>query len=285
MAKETVNPGRMNPSKMTPSNSAPVAESELHKELESIRDRDPLQEGMLSFVEFLEANKALVAGLIAIAILGAVGYVGWGVLETRREKSAQEALYAVEKPFTEKREKFEQAKFASLNGGKLDELVKAGTAVVATGDLTKDYGTLLDGLEDFAKAHPGTMAGVQAALMASETRIQYKQAEQSIPALEATVKATKASTLVGGLARMGAGNAQAAAGKCDQALKSWEEVLSAKDVSFLHSEAALRSGLCLEKAGDKAKAIEMYRKASSESDKSSSAQTARTLLRALELGT
>ncbi len=265
--------------------NAPVAETELHKELGAIRDRDALQQGMLNFVEFLEANKGIVVALIAALFLGAVGYVGWGMMGERRERSAQEAFYVVEKPFTDKREKFEQAKFAGMQGGKVDELIKSGAAVRASGDLLKDFGPMVDNLEAFAKSHQGTTAGVQAALMAAETRIQYKQAEQSFPALEASVKATKAGTLVGGLARIAAGNAQAASGKCDQALKFWEEVLAAKDIPFLHSEAALRAGLCLEKSGDKTKAIEMYRKASSDSEKSTSAQTARTLLRALELGT
>lgn len=254
-------------------------------ELQSIRERDFLQEAMLGFVEFLEKNKTMVAGLIAIAVVAGIGFVGWQMLGERREKSAQEAFYMVEKDYSAKREKYDQAKYAALSGGKVDEMVKAGTAAIASGDLAKDYGTTVDGLENFAKDHKGTTASVQAALLAAETRLQYKQPDQALSTLETSVKATKANSLIGALARMAAGNAQAASGKCDQALKSWEEVLGAKDLSFLHSEAALRAGLCLEKSGDKPKAIEMYRKASSESEKSTSAQTARSLLRALELGT
>ena len=285
MAKDTKKPGVTPTNKTAPATTNTSAETELHKELESIRNRDVLQEGMLSFVEFLEQNKMLVSGLVVIALLAGVGVVGWDFINERREKSAQEAFYTVEKPFSDKRDKYDQAKYAALGGGKLDELVKAGTAVVASGDLTKDFGTLVDDLESFATKNASTTAGVQAALMAAETRIQYKQPEKALSALETSVKATKANSLIGALARMATGNALATAGKCDQALKSWEEVIAAKDLSFLHGEAALRAGLCLEKAGDKPKAIEMYRKASSESEKSSSAQTARTLLRALELGT
>lgn len=290
MAKDTKKPGAQNSTNRTPSAKSPSApnaanETELHKELEAIRHRDPLQEGMLNFVEFLEQNKSLVAGIVVIALLTGVAVVGWDFISARREKSAQEAFYNVEKPFTDKRDKYDQAKYAALGGGKLEDLVKAGTAVVATGDMAKDYGTLVDDLEAFAKGNASTTAGTQAALMAAETRIQYKQPEQALSTLESSVKATKANSLIGALARMATGNALASAGKCDQALKSWEEVMAAKDLSFLHGEAALRAGLCLEKAGDKLKAIEMYRKASGESGKSSSAQTARTLLRALELGT
>ena len=259
-------------------------------ELQALPSRDVLQESMLGFVDFLEKNKAAVLGLVLLLILGGLGYVGWDLYSSKKEKSAQELLYSVEKPFADRREKYDQAKFAALSAAagqdvKLEDLVKAGTAVVASGDLSKDYGTLVDDLEAFSKKHAGTTAAAQAALMAAETRLQYNQADQALATLEASVQSTKATTLMGALSRMAAGNAQAASGKCDLALKSWESVLSVKEQSFLHSEEALRAGLCLDKSGDKVKAQEMYRRASADSEKSSAAQTARSLLRALELGT
>lgn len=267
-----------------------VAAGGVASELQSLPTRDALQEAMLGLVEFLEKNSVAVAAVVGLFVLGGLGYVGFDVYSTKKQKSAQEALYSVEKPFSDRRDKFDQAKFAALSAAagqdvKMDELIKAGTAVVATGDLTRDYGTLVDELEAFAKKYSGTTAGVQAALMAAETRLQYKQADQALATLEISVKSTKATSLMGALSRMATGNAQAAAGQCDLALKSWESVLAVKEQSFLHSEAALRAGLCLEKSGDKVKAQEMYRKASSDSEKSSAAQTARSLLRALELGT
>lgn len=279
MANDTKTPGPSAPA------NPPANETELHRELQSIRERDFLQEGMLSFVEFLEANKAAVAGLLGIALLSGVGAIGWSFFSERQEKSAQEAFYAIEKAYSDKRDKFDQAKFGALSGADMADLVKSGAAVKASGELAQDYGTLVEDLEAFAAKNKGTTAAVQASLLAAETRIQYKQPDQALATLETSVNATKANTLVGALARMAQGNALASAGQCDKALKTWEEVLAAKDLGFLHSEAALRAGLCLEQAGDKPKAIEMYRKASSDSEKSTSAQTARTLLRALELGT
>ncbi len=239
----------------------------------------------MNIVDWMEHNKGVVASIVGLAIVAGAGVVGWDFLSSHKEKKAQETFYEVEKLYSQKREKFDQAKFGALSGAKVEDLIKAGTAARPSGDLAKDYGTVIDELETFATNNKGTTAAVQASLLAAETRIEYKQSEQALKTLETSVQATKANSLVGALARMASGNAHAAAGKCDLALKSWEEVLGAKDLAFLHSEAALRAGLCLEKAGDKPKAIEMYRKASAESEKSTSAQTARSLLRALELGT
>lgn len=274
--------------KNTPSNSPrsnqkssgkPVLPDGLAKELEAISDRDFLQDSVLGLVEKLTKYKAIVFAIIAAVAVGGIGYAANGALKSRSELKAQNAFFPIEKSYTEKRERFDQAKFADLTGQKAEGAIKA------SGDLAKDYGTLVEELETFAKAHAGTAAGVQAAMLAAETRMSYNQAELAGSILDSLVMETKSTNLMGGLVRMANGNAWAQAGKCDQAVKAWEQVLAAKEISFLHGEAALRSGLCLEKSGDKAKAAEMYRKASGESERSSASQTAKALLRAIEMGT
>lgn len=274
--------------KNTPSNSQrpnqnssgkQVVPDGLAKELEAISDRDFLQDSVLGLVEAMAKHKTIVIAVVAAIAVGGIGYAANGALKSRAELKAQNAFFPLEKSYTEKREKFDQAKFADLTGQKAEGAVKA------SGDLAKDYGTLVEELEAFAKAHAGTAAGVQAAMIAAETRLAYNQAELAGSTLDSLVKETKSTSLMGALVRMANGNAWAQAGKCDQAVKAWEQVLATKEISFLHGEAALRSGLCLEKSGDKTKAAEMYRKASGESERSSASQTAKALLRAIEMGT
>ncbi len=266
-----------NPSKNSSKNQ--VVPDGLAKELEAISDRDFLQDTVLGLVETLAKHKTVVITVVAAIAVGGIGYAANGAIKSRAELKAQNAFFPIEKSYTEKREKFDQAKFADLTGQKAEGAVKA------TGDLAKDYGTLVEDLEAFAKSHAGTAAGAQAAMLAAETRMSYNQADLAGSTLDSLVKETKSSNLMGGLIRMANGNAWAQAGKCDQAVKAWEQVLATKEISFLHGEAALRSGLCLEKSGDKTKAAEMYRKASGESERSSASQTAKALLRAIEMGT
>lgn len=266
-----------NPSK-NPSKNQVVPEG-LAKELEGISDRDFLQDSVLGLVETLAKHKTIVIAVVAAIAVGGIGYAANGAIKSRTESKAQNAFFPIEKSYTEKREKFDQAKFADLAGQKAEGAIKA------TGDLAKDYGTLVEDLEAFAKTHAGTAAGAQAAMLAAETRMSYNQADLAGSTLDSLVKETKATNLMGGLVRMANGNAWAQAGKCDLAVKAWEQVLATKEISFLHGEAALRSGLCLEKSGDKTKAAEMYRKASGESERSSASQTAKALLRAIEMGT
>lgn len=261
------------------SSGKPVVPDGLAKELDAISDRDFLQDSVLGLVEVLAKHKTVVIAVIAAVAIGGIGYATNGALKSRAELKAQNAFFPLEKSYTEIREKFDQAKFAHLTGQKSEGAVKA------SGDLAKDYGTLIEDLEAFAKTHAGTAAGIQAAMIAAETRMTYDQAELAGTTLDSLVKDTKASNLMGALVRMANGNAWAHAGKCDQAVKAWEQVLATKETSFLHGEAALRAGLCLEKNGDKTKAAEMYRKASGESERSSASQTAKALLRAIEMGT
>ena len=277
MEKTSSNSQQSTPNK-TNSRQNPASADGLAAELKSLPQRDFLQESALGFIEALAKHKAIVGGVFLLGILGFVGWTAMDAVRSRSELKAQNALFAIEKQYSEKKEQFDQARFAELAGQKQDGLTKS------SGDLTKDYGTLIDDLEAFAKGHSNTAAGAQAAMMAAETRIAYNQADRASEALEAVAKGTKTSTLVGALTRMAAGNTLAAAGKCDQAIKAWEEILATKAATFLHGEAALRSGLCLEKSGDKAKATEMYRKASADSERSSTAQTAKALLRAIEMG-
>lgn len=243
---------------------------------------DPFQETMIGLIDFIERHKAIVLGALGVAVLGGVGYVGWGMVEQRQQKSAQESFYELEKRFSEKHDGFERAKFAKL----LKQPVKSGEKPpeAASGDMAKDYGSLVSDLEQFASSHKRFAAGAQAALLAAETYVKYNQAERAAQVLEPVVMATKTDSALGGLLRMAKGNALALAGQCDKALSSWEQVIAAKSIGFLHGEAALRAGLCLEKSGQKDRAIEMYRKAAGDSERSESAQTAKSLLRALELG-
>ncbi len=282
MEKTSPNSQQSNSQKPSPGGSDPRKNSApaegLAAELQSISQRDFLQESALGLIELLAKNKVIVGGILLLGLLGFVGWTAMDAVRSRGELKAQNAFFTLEKQYSEKKEQFDQARFAELAGQKQEGLTKP------SGDLTKDYGTLIDELETFAKAHTGTAAGAQAAMMAAETRIAYNQADRATETLEAVAKGSKTSTLVGALARMAAGNTFAAAGKCDQAVKAWEEILATKAATFLHGEAALRAGLCLEKSGDKAKATEMYRKASADSERSSTAQTAKALLRAIEMG-
>ena len=252
-------------------------------ELDNIHHRDFFQELMHRSVDALERNLSAVLAIIGILALAGAGWMGWGWIEARTEKTAQENLYPLEKQYAERRDGFERAKFAALS--KAPDKTAPAAPVAATGDLAKDYGDLVDRLESFAKENTGSAAGVQAGLLASQTRLEYNQTDRALETLKLLREKNSTSKLMGLLVRMAEGNALAANEKCAEALSLWQQVLEQKTGAFLHGEASLRAGICLESMGQKDRAIEMYKKASAESQQSATAQSAKSLLRRLEVGT
>lgn len=247
-----------------------------------IKDADVVQSTLAGGLNWMEENSKIVVALIVIAILGAIGYAGLQWVGKRQERAAQEAYYASEAKFTKLKEGFDRAKFKAFMPPTAKEDPTAAKDVAASGDLTKDYGTTLTELEGVAKNYAGTAAGAQAGLLVAETYLTYKQPEKAIEVSQIAASKLKPTQTLQQLSQLMWGNALAAKGDCDGAIARWQDVLKNDKAQFLHPDASLRSGLCLEKMGRADAALEMYRKAASAGD-SAAGTTARGFLRALEV--
>ena len=178
-----------------------------------------------------------------------------------------------------KREAFEKSKFKAFMPA---DQVDKGPSEVATGDIAKDYGPLITGLESTAREYAGTAAGGQAAILVAQTYLQYKNPDKAAEYAQlSALKLPKDHTLAV-LGRILWGTAIATKGDCQTALTIWQPVLDVPSASYLAADINLRSGVCLEKLGQNDRAAEAYRKASVGGE-SPSAQSAKGLLRALEL--
>ena len=245
-----------------------------------VKNPDAVQQSLLGGWHWLEKHAKLVAALIGVLALFAIAWVIYNWYEGRQERKAQDDYYAIESKFTKIKDGFEQARFQAMLPQLKDQKEKAQPA---TGDLAKDFGTLVTDLETFARSHAGTTAGAQAALLAAETYIEYKQPEKAIEIAQVPIKGLGDRHLISNLARVVWGNALVAKGSCQEAVGVWQKVLDTKAVSFLHPDTSLRSGICFEEMNQPDKAAEMYRKVTTESADSAAASTAKGLLRALEL--
>jgi predicted negative regulator of RcsB-dependent stress response len=247
--------------------------------LVEIKDADVVQEQIVGGIHWIEDNARVVIALIVVAILIGFAFAAWQMVTTHQEKVAQENYYKVEAPFMKARDAFEKSKFkAFIPPDQADKTV----AVAPSGDIAKDYGPLLTGLENTAHEYAGTAAGGQAAILVAQTYLEYKNPDKAaeyaqIPALKLPKDHTIAL-----LGRILWGNALADKGDCQAALSTWQPVLDMPSAAYLASDVNLRSGACLEKLGQNDRAAEAYRKASVGGD-SPSAQSAKGLLRALEL--
>ncbi len=245
-----------------------------------VRNPDAVQKQILGGWHWVENNAGIVFGLVGLLLLGGIIWVVMNWMGERKEAKAQEAYYAVEFKFMKIKDGFDRAKYSSLMPGLAAQAKTDEKA--ASGDLAKDYGTLLTDLEKVARDHAGTSAGAQAALLAADTYLAYNQAGKASELAQIPSKNMKAQTLPGSLARVVWGSSLAAENKCGEAVKVWQEVLDAKNMAYLHGDVSLRSGLCFETLNEPEKAKEMYRKVSAEAADTAVGARAKGLLRALE---
>jgi len=267
-----------------------------------IRDPDGFQDTMINLWAWLEKHSASVVGIVVLLFLGGIVTVIVGWYGRHEEHKAQDAFFAVESKYTKIKEGFDRAKMQAA----LPQLAKKDDKknpakdktedkeksqdVLASGDLTKDYGTVISDLEGVARQFKGSSAGAQAGILAADVYLNYNQPEKAAAVAEETVNALGDKHLLANLARLQWGSALATKGDCKTAVAVWQPILENKDVAFLQGDASLRSGICYETLNDNVKAMEMYNKVLAEGGQGSrqespSASIAKGLLRALELKT
>lgn len=249
----------------------------------NLKGADPVQQSLASGLDFFEENAKLLAVLVVVAILAGLGYVGFQYVQKRQERSAQDAYYAVEARFTKLKEGYDRAKLQALMPGSVPPADAKNESKPASGNLEQDYGSVLGDLEKVAREHAGTTAGAQASILLGETYLEYKQPEKAVEIAQVSAKSLGAGSLAGSLSRVLWGNALAAKGDCQAAVGVWQQVIDNKEASFLHPDVSLRSGVCYESLNQPEKAAEMYRKVTAEGGNSAAGQTAKGLLRALEM--
>ena len=231
------------------------------------------------FGEFVENNAPILGALFAIVVIAAVIYEGVQFVQKRHELSAAAAFYPVETQYSKLKEGFDRAKMQNF----MPSAQAAAPAQAASGDLQKDYGTVLPELEKIANENAGTTAGAQAAMDLADIYINYKQPEKAVDyAKNAAEKLSSRNTLAP-LARVLWGTALAQKGDCATAVTVWQQVIDNKSAAFLHPNVSLRSGLCYEKMNQNDKAAEMYHRVVADAEQTSDGQTAKTYLRAIDL--
>lgn len=231
--------------------------------------------------DFVENNAKLIAALIVVAVLGGLGYVGFQYVQKRQERAASTAFYAVEARYTKLKDGFDRARLQNLMPGMAPK--DSPDAKPSTGNLEQDYGTVITDLEKVARDHAGTSAGAQAAILAAETYLAYNQPDKAIEIAQVPAKNMSGKNMLASLSKVMWGSALAAKGDCQTAVGIWQQVVETKQVGFLHPDVNLRTGICYEQMNQLDKAAEMYRKVTSEASESVAGQTAKGLLRAIEM--
>lgn len=229
-----------------------------------------LREG---FVWTTTHSKIVITAVVAFVVIG-LGVSVAGYFSEKKETAAQERYFAVEKQYTEKRRGFDEASRPEAAQTKDKKAPAADPSKKPTGDLQKDYGTIVAGFESLLSDVPGTKAAQMAALNLSKIYMDYKKTDDALAALKKVEKGLDRTEATSALIFMQIGNALADKNDCKSAVDAWQKVADNKSLQFAHDEVKLRMGLCYETLNDLGKAEQLYSEIAKKDDATSPADMA-----------
>lgn len=226
---------------------------------------EKLREG---FVWTTGHSKLVLTAIVLFVVIG-LGVSITGYFSEKKETTAQEKYFVIEKSYTAKKEGFEQAErsemAAALNKDKKNPAPPA-TGVKPTGDLTQDYGPIVTNFESLITESPDTKAAEMAALNLSDIYLSYKKYDEALNVLVRVEKGLSHSGMLTALVLEQMATVYADKNDCKTAVSKLEEILQMKALAFAHDEAKLRMGLCYEALNDSGLAEKMYVEVSRQSD-------------------
>lgn len=233
---------------------------------EELKSPDQVTKTLRQGFVWTTAHSKIVIGAIAAFVVIGAGASLASYFTEKKEISQQEKYYLIEKSYNEKKRGFEEAARAELNQANQALQAKKDKKEVpafdpskkATGDIQKDYGTIVSGFESFISESPKTKAAQMAALNLSDIYLSYKKNDEALGVLQKVEKSLDKDSVLSGLVWMQIGNILADKADCKGAVEQWQNITKNKDLAFAHDEAKLRMGLCFESMNELAKAEELY---------------------------
>lgn len=219
-------------------------------------------------------SKALIAGLIAFAVIG-IGYSIFSNMAERKETQAQEAYFKFEKSYLDKKRDFDEAERSAARPPAKDAKDQPAPKAKASGDMEKDFGPEVAGFKQVMEGHPSSKAAQMAALNLSEIYMNYKKTDDAAAALQ-KVEGMGGKDLISSIVLSQYGSVLSEKGDCKGAVDQWNKVLSRSEAGFLHDTLRIKSAFCYEKLNDFAKAEELYKKVSQNSQDPKNPQAGET---------
>jgi predicted negative regulator of RcsB-dependent stress response len=214
-------------------------------------------------VDFFSRHGKWILGLVALGVVIAGVYGLTAGYKSSKEYKAQEVFGPLERKYNEKRQEFlraESQKNSKDEKSNPEEAKKL--AVPASGDLEKDYGSLVSDFEKILQEHKGTQAARMSALYLSEVYLDYKKIEEALKALDSQIQISKnGEDLLALLLQHRKAALIAEKGQCPEARGVWESMVeNAPD--YLQNEMRLKIGQCFEQEGQVEKAKQVYKELS-----------------------
>lgn len=232
-----------------------------------VKSPDQVKKGLEIVMQWLQKNIAVVGAVFLVFIVSGLAWSVWGYMSAQKELKLQSEVALAEKDYFEKKNKFkEAARQAELKKQtppvKDNKKSEEKDETAATGDLQKDYGSLVETFSGIVDKNPNSKAASMSALYLAEIYTEYKMPEKAMQALE-KVSARKTKDVLAALVLNKKAGLMADQGECSKAVDVWQNLSGQKQLNYIHDEAKLRMALCYEKMNETSKAEQLYTELSS----------------------
>lgn len=226
-----------------------------------------------SALEQVAKNQKLVIGVAVALVLGGAGFVALDKVSLNKEMAVQEQYYAIEKNYLKIKEGFEKAEAdqktkaaqkenkdpKNKTANSKNEEKAEESAKLATGDLTKDYGSEVDGWTKLIDSHPHSKAAAMSALELSQVYLKYEKPKEALQILAKVKNQQNSDHFLGAMVFHAYAKLLANQNQCQEAIGVWEVMEKKKKLRFLADEAQLGHALCLETLGQTEKAEMIFK--------------------------
>ena len=215
---------------------------------------------------------------ICLVVLGVVLFVGVSLfavdfIKKKREQKASSAFFPIHKEI-EKLQKKENDK----SQGEESKIVDTKDSQVEFDKLAP----LIQQYEASISSHIGTSTAIYGALFLSELYGKYKMWKKANGILSTVSAYIKEGDLFYGLVHTSMGNNSMEIGLFQEAISSYQKVLSSKTHRHLHGHVLIKKGLSHEKLEQLSEAQSIYQQVVKEHPDSPVSQTAKSYLRYLK---
>lgn len=239
---------------------------------EDVKSPDQVTQTLRQGFVWTTAHSKMVISAFAAFVVVGVGISLASYFSEKKEVAQQEKYFSLEKAYTDKKRGFEEAARAEMMAAQAKDkktTPEVDASKKATGDVNKDYGTVISGFESFINEAGSTKAAQMAALNLSDIYLNYKMNDEALATLQKVEKNLDQSDVLTALVWMQLGNVFANKNDCKSALEKWGKLANTKALAFAHDEAKLRMGMCYESMNDLAKAEAVYTEIGKKEDQSS----------------
>lgn len=217
--------------------------------------QDDFQRKLTLTFDWIVANKVIIILLVGVIVLSGLGYVVYGQVKQGAQLKIQDQYYVIEKDYLKIKTDFDEAErqaqqdaSKAADKNKKDakkEEPKPEPKKQASGDLDKDYGTVLPRFVDLHTANPKLVPGKVAALVLADLYWEYKKFDSAEKVLEKSLESSPKS-LVDYMILKKWSATQLSLGKFDQVIKKNQEALGSSKYPFMNSYLKLQTGLAHE---------------------------------------